>query len=66
MTLNEYEMEAIRGDGLTEKRLERARMGFLQFLLRDVTGYADFIDEMIKQGVTFEQDDYFGTEGMDI
>lgn len=51
---------------LTEERQIRGMTDFLNELLRDPEQYEDFILEMLDIASNLEQDDYFGTEGMDI
>lgn len=53
-------------DGLTEERRKQGLEAFFNELLRDPDQYIDFILDILEDAGYLEQDDYFGTEGLDI
>lgn len=63
MTASEFLREY---EGLTPERQKEGVKTFLKTLEGDVWQYEDFIFEILQMACDYEQDDYFGTEGLDI
>lgn len=61
MNLTEYEREK---DNLDAVRKWRARVEFLHRL--NAEDHEEFIEQMMNLACNWEEDDYFGTEGMEV
>ena len=63
MTINEFYEEY---ENLTPERKRLALDRLFNEVLRDMEQYEDFIYSVLLEASTLEQDDYFGTEGLDV
>lgn len=57
--LDEYE-------NLSKSRIEQGWRALLERLARDPVQYEDLLLSLLDESVLLEQDDYFGTEGLDV
>ncbi len=54
-------------DNLSEsRRLEAIRKLFDRISIFNFDGYNDFLEAVVETTISYEEDDYFGTEGLDI